>query len=314
MDGRIALATGVAAALVASLSLGPGDVRAFGRDDDDRKIEKRVVVRHAGGGRLGVTIGDTTGETRGASVRSVAEASAAEKAGIKEGDVIVRFDGETVRSASQLGRLVAETPAGRAVAIEVARGGATQKLTATLAEGGQGFRVFSGEGPQALREWSFDAPDLELMVPDPPGAPHPPLPPKAPRAPHAWAWKSDDGHDFAFKMLSGGPRKLGIEYMELGEQLAAYFKLSGKSGVLVTAVDVDGPAAKAGVKAGDVVLKLGGDAIADGDDLRTALSEAEGGSEVGITLQRDGRPVELKVTLAKPEERRKRREARGVSL
>jgi len=314
MDGRIALATGLAAALVASLSLGPGDVRAFGRDDDDRKIEKRVVVRHAGGGRLGVTIGDTTGETRGANVRSVAEASAAEKAGIKEGDVIVRFDGETVRSASQLGRLVAETPAGRAVAIEVARGGAPQKLTATLAEGDQGFRVFRGEGPQALREWSFDAPDLELMVPDPPGAPHPPLPPKAPRAPHAWAWKSDDGHDFAFKMLSGGPRKLGIEYMELGEQLAGYFKLSGQSGVLVTAVDNDGPAAKAGMKAGDVVLKLGGDAIKGGDDLRDALSKAEGGSEVGITLQRDGRPVELKVTLAKPEERRKRREARGVSL
>jgi len=314
MNGRIALATGVAAAVVASLSLGPGDVRAFARDEDDQKIEKRVVVRHAGGGRLGVTIGDTTGETRGASVRSVAEASSAEKAGIKEGDVIVRFDGETVRSASQLGRLVAETPAGRAVAIEVARGGATQKLTATLAEGGKGFRLFRGEGPEALHEFEFEAPDLELMVPPPPGAPHPPLPPKAPRAPHAWSWKGDDGQDFALKMLRGGPRKLGIEYMELGEQLASYFKLSGKSGVLVTAVDADGPAAKAGVKAGDVVLKLGGDAIADGDDLRTALSEAEGGSEVAITLQRDGRPVELKVTLAKPEERRKRREARGVSL
>jgi serine protease Do len=314
MNRRIAPATGVAAALVASLSLGPGDVRAFGRDGDDQKIEKRVVVRHAGGGRLGVTIGDTTGETRGASVRSVAEASAAEKAGIKEGDVIVRFDGEAVRSASHLRRLVAETPAGRAVAIDVARGGATQKLTATLGESGKGFRLFSGEGPEALHEFEFEAPDLELMVPPPPGAPHPPLPPNAPRAPMPWSFKGDDGRDFAFKMLSGGPRKLGIEYMELGEQLASYFKLSGKSGVLVSAVDADGPAAKAGMKAGDVVLKLGGDAIKGGDDLRDALSKAEGGSEVAITLQRDGRPVELKVTLAKPEERRKRREARGVSL
>jgi serine protease Do len=115
-------------------------------------------------------------------------------------------------------------------------------------------------------------------------------------------------------MLSAGPRKLGIQYLELGEQLAAYFKLSGKSGVLVSAVDADGPAAKAGMKAGDVILKLQGDAIGDGEDLREALSEAEGGSEVAITVQRDGRPVELKVTLAKPEERRKRREARGVSL
>ena len=314
MNGRIALATGAAAALVASLCLGPGDVRAFGSDDDDQKIEKRVVVRHAGGGRLGVTIGDTTGEVRGATVRSVAEESAAAKAGIKEGDVIVRFDGETVRSASQLSRLVAETPAGRVVAIEVTRGGATQKLTATLAEGGPGMRVFGGDAPHALREFSFDMPEWEMSVPPhPPAAPHPPLPPGAPRAPMAWGFKGDDG-DFAFKMLSGGPRKLGVEYMELGEQLASYFKLSGKSGVLVTSVDADGPAAKAGIKAGDVILKLKSEAITDGDDLREALSESEGGSEVAITVQRDGRPVELKVTLAKPEERRKHREARGVSL
>lgn len=309
MNGRIAL-TGAAAALVASLSLGPGDARAFAGGDDDQKVQKRVVVRHAGGGRLGVTIGDTTGDARGAAVRSVAEESAAAKAGIKEGDVIVRFDGEPVRSASQLSRLVAETPPGRAVAIEVARGGATEKLTATLAEAGRGMRVFRGEGPEAVRELTFDMPDWEMSVPHPPAAPHPPI---APRAPMAWSFKGDDG-DFAFKMLSGGPRKLGIEYMELGEQLAAYFKLSGKSGVLVTSVDADGPAAKAGLKAGDAIVKLGSETITDGDDLRDALSEAAGGSEVGITVQRDGRPVELKVTLAKPEESRKRREARGVSL
>ena len=299
MNGRIALITGAAAALVASLSLGPGDARTFA-GDDDQKIEKRVVVRHAGGGRLGVTIGDTTGDARGAAVRSVAEESAAEKAGIKQGDVVVRFDGEPVRSASHLSRLVAETPAGRAVAIEVTRGGTTQKLTATLAEGGQGMRVLM--------------PDWEMSVPHPPPAPHPPLPPAAPRAPMAWSFRGDDGRDFAFKMLSGGPRKLGIEYMELGEQLASYFKLAGKSGVLVTSVDADGPAAKAGLKAGDAIVKLGSDSIADGDDLRDALSEAEGGSEVAITVQRDGHPVELKVTLAKPEQRRKHREARGVSL
>jgi serine protease Do len=299
MNGRIALIGGAAAALVASLCLGPGDVRANG-SDDDQNVETRVVVRHSGGGRLGVSIGDTTSEPRGAAVRSVAEESAAEKAGIKEGDVIVRFDGETVRSASQLSRLVAETPAGRAVSIEVTRGGATQKLTATLAEGG-GMRVFHGEGPHALRDFSFEMPEWEMSVPHPPAAPHPPLPPGAPRAPMVWSF-------------GGGPRKLGVEYMELGEQLASYFKLSASSGVLVTSVDADGPAAKAGMKAGDVILKLKSASIQDGDDLRDALSEAEGGSEVAITVQRDGRPVELKVTLAKPQEHRTRREARGVSL
>jgi S1-C subfamily serine protease len=309
MKGRIALTTGAAAVFLGSFALGLADVRALA-DDDEKKIEKKVVVR-SGSGRLGVSIDDTTGETRGATVRSVAEDSAAEKAGIKEGDVIVRFDGEAVRSASHLSRLVAETPAGRAVAIEVSRGGATQKLTATLAEGGKRFRFHGPDGNDKawtfeLPEWTMEPPDAPLP-PGPPGAPHALI---APRPPKAFTWKGD-GDVFAFHRF--GPRKLGIEYMELGEQLAAYFK-TAKSGVLVTSVDADGPAAKAGIKAGDVILKLGGDTVADGDDLREALGGAEGGSEVPVTVQRDGRPVELRVTIAKPEERPKRREARGVRL
>ena len=124
--------------------------------------------------------------------------------------------------------------------------------------------------------------------------------------PHAWSWKSDDGHDMVFRLEGGGPRKLGIEYMEVGEQLAGFFKLSGKTGVLVSSVDADGPAAKGGMKAGDVILKLGTDAIKDGSDLREAVSEAEGGKVVTVTVQRDGRPIDLKVTLAKPETKMRR--------
>jgi serine protease Do len=317
MKRQFALAAG--AALVSSLALGPGDVRATGSEDKDKTVDKRVVIHHAGSGRLGISIEDPTGDARGASVRSVEEDSPAAKAGLKEDDVIVRFDGESVRSASQLRRLVAETPAGRAVAIEVTRGGATQKLTATLAERDlrHSFR-FNG------RDFSFDMPEWDVPVPpEPPEAPEalitpnaplPPKPPKAPKAvrPFAWSWNDDGG--LMIRKLGPGQRKLGIEYMEMGEQLAGYFKLSGKTGVLVTAVDADGPAAKAGIKAGDVVVKLGSDAVADSDDLRQAVSRAEGGSEVTVTVQRDGRPVELKVTLAKPEPVYKRREARGVSL
>jgi serine protease Do len=313
MKRQFALAAG--AALVSSLALGLGDVRATGSEDKDKTVDKRVVIHHAGSGRLGISIEDPTGDARGASVRSVEEDSPAAKAGLKEADVIVRFDGESVRSASQLRRLVAETPAGRAVAIEVTRGGATQKLTATLAEreSGHSFR-FNG------RDFSFDMPEWDVPVPpEPPealitpNAPLPPRPPKAPKAvrPFAWSW-NDDG--VMIHKLGPGQRKLGIEFMEMGEQLAGYFKLSGKTGVLVTAVDADGPAAKAGIKAGDVVVKLGSDAVADSDDLRQAVSRAEGGSEVTVTVQRDGRPVELKVTLAKPEPAYKRREARGVTL
>jgi S1-C subfamily serine protease len=305
---------------VAGLALGPGDVRAGETDQDGNKIEKRVVVRHAGV-RLGVGLEDTEGDVRGTKVRSVGEGSPAEKAGIEEGDVIVRFDGEAVRSASQLARLVGETPAGRSVAIEVTRGGATQKLSATLAEGNSRVRVFSGDELPGMREFNFEMPEWDVEAPEPPeppSPPHAPMPPHAPKAPrapmpHAWSWNSDDGHDMVFRMLGGGPRKLGIEYMEVGEQLAGYFKLGGKTGVLVSSVDAEGPAGKAGMKAGDIVLKLGTKAIQEGDDLRDAVAAAEGGTEVTVSVQRDGRPLDLKVTLAKSETKMRRRST-GVSL
>ena len=321
MKRLAALALGVPAILLAGLALGPGGVRAGETDQDGQKIEKRVVVRHAGGSRLGVGLEDTEGDVRGTKVRSVEEGSPAEKAGIKDGDVIVRFDGEAVRSASQLARLVGETPAGRSVAIEVTRGGATQKLTATLAEGSRRVRVFSGDGLPGMHQFNFEMPEWDVEAPEPPeppSPPHAPMPPHAPKAPrapmpHAWSWNSDDGHDMVFRMLGGGPRKLGIEYMEVGEQLAGYFKLGGKTGVLVSSVDAEGPAGKAGMKAGDIVLKIGTKAIQEGDDLRDAVAAAEGGTEVTVSVQRDGRPLDLKVTLAKSETKMRRRST-GVSL
>jgi serine protease Do len=295
-----ALALAVPALLLAGLALARSDVRAQEKAPEAKKVEKKVVVRHAGGGRLGVGLDETEGDLRGARVRSVEKDSPAEKAGVKEGDVVVRFDGEAVRGASHLARLVRETPSGRSVSLEVSRGGAVQKLTATLADRRQTVSVFTREGGPGF---AFEMPDFEVDVPEPPEPPAPPHAPHAPAPPplpHAWSWKGDDGHNLVFRTL-GGPRKLGIEYMEIGEQLAAFFKLSGKAGVLVTSVDADGPAAKGGMKAGDVVLKLGAETIGDGDDLREAVAEAEGGKEVTVTVQRDGRPLGLKVTPAKPE-------------
>ena len=305
-----ALALAVPVALLAGLALGPGDARAGTKDEEkDKKIEKRVVVRHGGGGRLGVSLDDTEGDVRGAKVRSVETGSPAEKAGLKGGDVVVRFDGEAVRSASQLARLVRETPAGRSVPIEVTRGGARQTLTATLAESERGIHLLGGEGG----DLALDMPDFDIQVPEPPA---PPGVPHAEAVPHAWAWRNGPGTfgfgDRNFRFFAGGPRKLGIEYTDIGEQLAGYFKLAAKSGVLVSSVDADGPAAKAGIKAGDVILKLDGKAIEEGGDLREAVSGAEGGKEVTVTVQRDGRPLDLKVTLAKPEEPKLRHLSTGI--
>jgi len=244
--------------------------------DAQREIERAVRVIRLGGSYLGVTL-DEVGKQdvsrlklsaeRGALVKSVEEGSPAEKAGIQADDVIVGFQGEVVHTARQLTRLVREAPVGRTVALEVSRNGAVKSLEATLAE-----RESRGGN------WNIEIPDFHFEVPEPPE------PPEIPMAPRLLLERI-------------GPRKLGIQYMEIGEQLAAHFGVGQDEAVLVSSVEADSPAAKAGMKAGDVVLKLDGAAIEDGRDLRRALDKADAGQEVTITVQRAGKPLDLKVTL-----------------
>src|SRR5262249_32531950 len=88
-------------------------------------------------GWIGVSIEDQ--KDRGAIVRRVEPNSPAEKAGLKDGDVIFEYDGENIRGVQQLTRLVRETPAGRTVDVKVRREGREQTFKVT-AERGFPFR------------------------------------------------------------------------------------------------------------------------------------------------------------------------------
>jgi serine protease Do len=307
MRRQVALALG-ASALLAGLAVGPSGVRAGEKGKEvkeDKKVEKHVRVVHLGDGAfLGVGLEDTKGDVRGAVVESVEPDSPAAKAGIEKDDVIVRFDGEDVRSAAQLTRLVRETPPGRSVAIDVRRGSGTQKLTATLGERrwGSNFHV--------------EVPDFDLQVPEPPSPPHAPAAPQVPllpRLPHAWQWRDDGGRNLMFHFGLDKPR-LGIGYLEMGEQLAAYFKAPGGKGVLVTSVEDESPAARAGIKAGDVVLEFDGKPVDDGESLRDAVREAEGGKAIPVEVLRDGREMKLEVTLPEPETKPETKKHPGAGI
>ncbi len=261
-------------------------------DDGEKEVRRpgrRVEVMRmlGGGGRLGVSLEEVgaddvsrlglSGE-RGAVVTDVQEGSAAEKAGVKEGDVIVRFGGQEVWSAAQLARLVRETPAGRTVDLEVSRRGSIQKLSVALVKPDRDRLI--GVGPGGMGEdFHFEMPDLPELA-DLPAPPIPPMPP-------------------AFRLGPGQGRKLGLSYQELGDQLARYFKVEG--GVLVTDVEETGPAANAGIKAGDVIVRVGGKAVKDGGDLREALRDADAGSDATIGVQREGRSMDLTVKIGAAE-------------
>ena len=233
-----------------------------------------------GSAHLGVTLRDVTAEKArdlklpgeyGALVASVDRESAAAKAGLQKGDVIVEFAGERVRSAAQLRRLIRETPAGRTVSFQVFRNGQAQTLSAKL-EGGR-------------NQFNFQTPEVHI--------------PEINIAPNLVEPFNNRSFAFAF----GGRPTLGVTGEELTSQLAGYFGVKQGRGVLVSEVVTGSPAAQAGLKAGDVVVAVDGKEVGTVADLRKAveLKSGEETRKLSLTVVRDHHEQTLPVELKKPE-------------
>lgn len=252
---------------------------------------RAIEVFSGSGGRLGVSVADVEPSdakgTTGVVIDSVEPESPAEKAGLRKGDVVVEFDGERVRSVRQFSRLVSETPAGRQVAAAVMRDGQRVSLNVTPRESGS-FRIFGDDAWRAIDEVRERA----RAIPPIPARPATPPTPRAPRAPRP---PSIDG----FWLLGN---QLGVTVDELSDQLREYF--AAKNGVLVTSVTEDSAAAKAGVKAGDVIVSLNGSIVNDAGELRQRTQRLDSGDEFTLEIVRDKRTMTLK---GKAEQTRSRR-------
>ena len=93
------------------------------------------------------------------------------------------------------------------------------------------------------------------------------------------------------------PRRLGMTVTPLSDQLAAYFGV--KQGVLVSEVDAGSAADMAGLKAGDVITTVKGQAVSSSEDVLRELREAQSGTSVEIRVMRDRK--ELTVSAKMPE-------------
>ncbi|MBA4379028.1 MAG: hypothetical protein C0395_10335 [Gemmatimonas sp.] len=111
-------------------------------------------------------------------------------------------------------------------------------------------------------------------------------------------FKSGDG-DATWTMAAGGAW-LGVQVRELGEQLGAYFGAKD-GGALVESVVEDSPAQKAGFQAGDVILALNGEPVADPDDVITTVRGKEKGDTIEAKVLRKGKEMTLKAELAERE-------------
>jgi serine protease Do len=210
-------------------------------------------------------------EERGAEITHVYEDSPAAKAGIKEKDVVLEFGGQTVQGMEHLKRLVAETPVGRQVKIVVWRNGAEQTLTATI--GSQNSVMPVAPGARGTGSWSMPA------IPDFQG----------------WTIPEMDMPNFS--MTWRNPR-LGIIGEPLGkqDQFAEFFGV--KDGVLVKSVVKSSPAEKAGIKAGDVIVKVDDSKVATAEDITRALrSIGNGRTTCVVTVVRGKKETPITVTL-----------------
>jgi serine protease Do len=230
-----------------------------------REVQGFAFSRVLGGTEIGVSIRDLDDADiaraklpgpAGAYVATVRQGSPADEAGFKAGDIVVTFDGERVRSAAHLARLVGETPEGRSVQVEVRRDGSPATLTVA-------------PRPARVELFGRGIPNLAVRLAPP------------------------DMIVEAFPSLTGGVPRLGVRVQGLPDQLGEYF--GAASGVLVTSVDADTPAYAAGLKAGDIITKVGNWPASNVAELRRQLAGVSG--DVTITVLRDRTERELKVAL-----------------
>lgn len=248
------------------------------QDPQVRQVGNQVEILMGDPARqsfLGVNIWEVNAElakkkqlpvSSGIYITSVLSGSAADKAGLGKGDVVVKFAGQDVIGEKQFVRLVRETPVGREVGVEVIREGDRTQMTVKMGSKKDLMALKTKQLETLRSKEPFSSPGLEgpkVFIPD---------------VPHVYTtWRS--------------PR-LGIIGESLEAQLAEYFGV--EEGVLVRSVGEDTPASRAGLRAGDVVVSVGSQPVATPREISHAILESQG-TGITLTVIRRGRKMTLDV-------------------
>ena len=245
-----------------------------------------------GGGFLGVYGEDINNENmgryrlsqaRGVGITRVIADSPAEKAGLRKDDVILRMDGENVTSVRKLNRLVSEIAPDHVVKITISRNGAEQDLTATMGKRPNASSVTGEMWPQEPGVWKFNRRSLDFDKLNEKF--------KGLQLENNKLFNQNNDLNFYFN----NTRRIGVTTVELTKQLAEYFGVTSGRGVLVTAVSDDGPAAQAGIKAGDVITAVDGEEVDSPGDVSRVIGRKKEG-EVTITVIRNKSQQTFRVT------------------
>jgi len=107
--------------------------------------------------------------------------------------------------------------------------------------------------------------------------------------------------------------RIGVTIQDLNAQLAESFGLDRPRGALVSSVEKDGPAAKAGIQPGDVILAVAGHPIEHYGELSGAIAAMKPGSDTSLSVWRGGKQLNVSVAVAELHEQQQTASARGRS-
>ncbi len=234
------------------------------------------TVYHANGAYLGIDTQDITSdrvaplklkEERGVEVMMVDQDAPAGKAGIKEHDVILEFNGARVEGCEQLRRMIHETPAGRAVSLGISREGQPVTVQVQLADRAKAME-------HAMKLPTMVMPHISVM-------------PRISVMPEI---------DMPMFDISSHSARAGMQVENLTPQLGEFFGVKGGDGVLVRSVDKGSSAESAGLKAGDVIVRVESEKVANRSEWNMAMRSHNGG-KVTLGIIRDKREQNLSLTI-----------------
>lgn len=284
----------LAAGVTAMLSFGDSGVAqrvglGFGTEFSLAHAAGSAAGGHPSQGYLGVNLRDIPDEQipvlklslnqpRGAEILSVDHDGPAGKAGLREHDVILQMNGQAVEGGEPLRRMLRETAPGRTVTFVISRSGQQQSVSAQMAN---------------REDVERQAWEQHITVPDPqtpePAAAAPAEPDR--RGSGFFSSSSRAGRNFIGGIVLS-PGYTGAMLETMAPQLADFFGAQGRSGLLVRSVDPNSPAAVAGLRAGDVVVRVNANGIASSAEWLRAVRENKG-KTISVVVLRERREQTL---------------------
>ena len=194
----------------------------------------------------------------GVIINDVVADAPADEAGLEEDDIIIAFNGAKVYDEEELRDLLSERRRGDEITLTVMRGDDEKDFAV----------VVENRSPAPLA-------DIARLRP----RSRSPLSPK----------------HYSYRYSSDSKSYIGVSMIDVTEQLGAFFGASDGDGVLISEVEEDSPADKAGLKVGDLIVEIKGEAVRRSGDVQEVIHDSEAGDEVEVIVLREKKRTPLTV-------------------